>query len=83
MRYYFVNHMPCKSESEKVGCVEISKEHYDSLISAIDSFDLVAPEGKYYRLEVDGTWKLYDLPIIEEAESLQKQWEEETEKENE
>ena len=65
MRYYFINHTPCKCNYEKSGCAEISKEQYDSLISAIEKFDLVAPEGKYYRLEVDGTWALYDLPIVE------------------
>lgn len=63
--YYFINHTPCKCNKEKPGLTEISEEQYNAYVETIDSFHLTAPEGKYYRLEEDCTWKLYDLPMPE------------------
>ena len=68
MYYYFINHIPCKTNTVKADKTEITKEQYDALLNAIDSFGLSAPEGKYYRLEVDGTWSLYDMPVMEDEE---------------
>ena len=68
MYYCFINHMPCKTNTVKSGQTEITKEQYDALVEAIRSFDLTASDGKYYRLEADGTWVLYDLPVVEEQE---------------
>ena len=68
MRYYFINHMPCKTNTAKSGHTEITKEQYDTLAETIRSFDLIAPDGKYYRLEADGTWVLYDVPVVEKVD---------------
>lgn len=62
MKYYFINHTPCKCNREKVGHIEITEAQYNAYVEAIRNFDLAAPEGQYYRLEEDCTWKLYDIP---------------------
>lgn len=67
MKYYFINHTPCKCNKEKTGQTEITEEQYNALVKAIHDSDLTAPEGQYYRLEVDGTWALYDLPEPDET----------------
>ena len=41
---------------------------HDTLAETIRSFDLIAPDGKYYRLEADGTWVLYDVPVVEKVD---------------
>ena len=67
MYYYFVNHTPCKTKAKRNELKEISEEQYNTLIDAINNFNLTAPDGQYYRLEIDGTWKLYELPVNNEA----------------
>ena len=69
MRYYFKNHMPCKSTGS-MDAEEISKERYDTLLESISTFDKNSPIGKYYQLQFDGTWKLIDLPKIEETPDI-------------
>ena len=67
-QYYFINHMPCKSSTVKSKQTEITKDQYDDLVRSIRNFDLIAPDGKYYRLELDGTWVLHDMPVMENVE---------------
>lgn len=55
---------------------EITEAEYNHILSIIKSRPN-APEGFAYRLTEELEWELYELPVIEEAEALQKQWEEE------
>lgn len=70
MKYYFINHTPCKCDKEKPGHTEITEEQYNAYVNAIKNFNLTAPDGQYYRLEDDCTWCLYDLPEHDEDEEL-------------
>lgn len=70
MKYYFINHTPCKCNKEKAGQTEITEAQYNAYVEAIRNFDLTAPEGQYYRLEEDCTWKLYALPVSAAGEEL-------------
>lgn len=66
MYYYFINHTPCRSETKLTDAAEITEEQYNAFVDAINNFNLTAPDGKYYRLEADLTWQLYELPPAEE-----------------
>ena len=55
----------------------ITKKEYEK-IKEIFMNKPIAPSGFDYRLTTNYEWKLYELPVFEEeAETLQKQWEEE------
>lgn len=49
------------------GCIEITKEEYESILSHINNKP-EAEEGYDYKLKEDLTWELYELPIVPKEE---------------
>ena len=47
-----------------VGCMEISADEYNEILSIIQNRPIA--EGKGYRLKADLTWEEYDLPPVPE-----------------
>lgn len=52
-----------------IGAVEITETEYNAILSVIRNMP-TAPDGYGYRLREDLTWELYELPIVEEAETI-------------
>lgn len=64
------------------GFIEITEAEYNELSEVISNKP--RKEGYWHRLKEDLSWEAYESPVIEEitaeeAETLQKQWEEEIE----
>lgn len=52
-----------------VGIGNITETEYNDILSVIRNRH-TAPDGYGYRLREDLTWELYELPIVEEAETI-------------
>lgn len=52
-----------------IGGTEITETEYNDILTTIRNIP-TAPDGYGYRLREDLTWELYELPIVEETETI-------------